>query len=133
MHAALKIFGGGKAARWRLSAAVGAVAVVGASTVLAASPARADDYQQTCNTFHNWTECVSYDYTNGNVAVNALNGYSTSQNESLWGEIGSQVYSQAFNIPPHSWAGFSWHNGIPPGQVCAGIDSVQVVCGFFSN
>ena len=135
MHAALKIFNGGKlvtrATRWRLPAAVGTAAVIGAGTVLAATPAHADTYQQVCSTYHSWTECVSYDYTNGNLAVNALNGYSTSENEALWMDVGPLVHSQAFNIPPHSWAGFAWHFGNPPGPVCAGIDSVQIVCGTF--
>lgn len=135
MHAAVKIFNGGKlitrATRWRLSAAVGTVAVIGVGTMLAASPAHADTYQQTCSTYHSWTECISFDYTNGNLAVNALNGYSTSENEALWMNPFMRVRSEAFNIPPHNWAGFSWHSGNPPGDVCAGIDSVQIVCAFF--
>jgi hypothetical protein len=135
MHAALKIFSGGKlvtrATRWRLPAAVGVAAVIGAGTMLAAPSASADTYHQACSTYHSWTECISFDYTNGNLAVNALNGYSSSQNEALWMNPFNSVRSEAFNIPPNSWAGFPWHMSFPPGYVCAGIDSVKIVCDTF--
>jgi hypothetical protein len=135
MHASVKIFSAGKppshAIRWRLSAVVGTMAVIGVGTVMVASPAHADTYQQKCSTYHSWTECISFDYTNGNLAVNALNGYSTSENEALWMNPFMNVRSEAFNIAPHNWAGFAVHMGNPPGDVCAGIDSVQIVCTFF--
>jgi hypothetical protein len=135
MHAAIKIFGRRKpvnrATRWRLPAAVGVAAVIGVGTVMVASPAHADTYRQACSTYHSWTECISFDYTNGNLAVNALNGYSSSQNESLWMNPFMMVRSEAFNIAPGTWAGFAWHTGNPPGNVCAGIDSVQIVCDVF--
>ncbi len=136
MHPALKVFKAGRAIPRRLAAALGAVAVTGASAVSVAPPARADVYNQVCQTYHSWTECVSYDWTNGNLAVNALNGYSVTQTESLWmKDAYGDLNSQGFNIPAHSWAGFSWHWGPISSEIeiCAGIDSVKIVCDSFSS
>lgn len=136
MHAALKIFSGGKLAtrggRLRLLAAVGAAAVIGAGTALAASPARADSTEQECNSYHSWTECITFDYTNGYLTVSAYNGYSTTETEALWMQFGDYTNTQAFNIPSHHTAGFSWY---APGanDVCAGIDNVQIVCHTFAG
>jgi len=123
----------GIARRRRLSAAVGAVAAIGASTVLVASPAYADNVEQWCNTYHSWTECISMDWTNGYLAVNALNGYPTTQAAALWAKRGGVTLGlKGFNIPPHTWAGFPIYMGDqPPFTACAGIDSVQIVCGNF--
>lgn len=121
-------------ARRRLLAAVGAVAVIGASTVLVTSPAYADGTEQFCNSYHLWTECISYDFTNGNLAVNALNGYSTTEAAALWAERGNVTLGiKGFNIPPHSWAGFPIPLGAQsPFTACAGIDNVPIVCGSFA-
>jgi len=126
----------GRAIRWRLAAALGAAAAIGATAVSVAPPARADVVDQKCNTYHSWTECVSYDYNNGNLAVNALNGYSTTETESLWMEDSyNDVNSQGFVIPAHSWAGFSWHWGPIASEItiCAGIDGVKIVCQNFNS
>ena len=135
MHAVRKVFNGGQlkgAGRW-LSITVGTTALIGASAVSVASPARADSVNQVCNTFHSWTECISYDYTNGDIAVNALNGYSTTEAESLWFSYnGGIIASQGFSIPPNAWRGFSYYWGVlPADQVCGGIDSVTIVCTNF--
>jgi hypothetical protein len=140
MHPALKVSSGGqlvgRATRWRLTAALGAAAIIGASAVSIAPPASADTVDQKCGTYNSWTECISYDYNNGNLAVNALNGYSTSETESLWMEDSyGDVFSEGFVIPAHSWAGFSVHWGpISSGiEICAGIDSVKIVCNNFNS
>jgi hypothetical protein len=136
MHPTLKIFSGGKlfrrATRWQLSAVLGAAAVVGTGTVLTASPAHADTFRQSCNTYHQWTECVSYDYTNGVVAVNALNGYPAQQNNvSVAVSVDNQPFSEVFNIPSGNWRGFAVYNGFPPNEVCGSINTVLIVCGSF--
>jgi len=137
MHAAIKIFGGRKSRatrRRRLSAAAGAMAVIGVSAMLAAPSAYADNFEQYCNGYHSWTECISYDWSNGNLAVNALNGYSYAQTEALWIKVyGVMVANQGFNIPAHSWRGFPHFLGTGNSfSACAGIDDVQIVCGTFS-
>lgn len=121
-----------RANRLRLSAAVGAVAVIGAGTMLAASPASADFTQQECNTFHSWNECVSFDYTTGYLSVSAYNGYSTSQTEALWINVNGNTDTQAFVIPSHHSAGFRW-SFISANEACAGIDNVQIVCASFDD
>ena len=135
MHAALKIFSGGKLVPVgrRLAAVASSVAVIGAGTVLAASPAHAQDtVSQVCSSYHSWTECISYDFNNGNVAINAYNGYSTAQTESLTlitNPDGGQ-WSEGFTIPAGSWRGYAEHLGSEPsGSTCGSIDTVQVVCG----
>jgi hypothetical protein len=132
MHAALKIFSGGKRGvhSRRLSAVAGIVAVIGAST-MAASPAYAQDkVAQTCQSYHSWTECISYDFTNGNVAINAYNGYSSSETESLTlitNPDGGE-WSEGFTIPAGNWRGFSEHVGIEPtGDNFGYIDNTLVV------
>jgi hypothetical protein len=121
-----------RATRLRLSAAVGAAAVIGAGTVLAASPARADYTQQSCNTFHSWNECISFDYTNGYLTVSAFNGYATSETEALWIKVGPYSNTQAFDIPSFHAAGFSWHYPAA-NDACVGIDNVQIVCASFEG
>lgn len=118
--------------RRRLSVAAATIAVAGGS-MLTASPAYADYVTQNCNVYHSWTECISYDYTNGNLAVNALNGYSTTQVEALWMSLnGSQVDNRGFSIPPHTWAGYAHDYGSQnPFTACAGINNVQIICASF--
>lgn len=136
MHAALKIFSGGKLAtrghRLRLLATVGTAVVIGAGATLAASPARADSTEQKCNSYHSWTECITFDYTTGYLSVSAYNGYSTAETEALWMEVGVNTDTETFFIPSHQTASFSWH---APGanDVCAGIDSIQIVCHTFAG
>lgn len=139
MHPMLKVFNGGKlsrrATRRQLSAVLGAAVVVGAGTALTASPAHADAFQQVCSTYHSWTECVSYDATDNVVAVNALNGYSTQQNNvALAVSIGNNPFSEVFNIPSGSWRGFgvSWSiSPFHPEEICGSINTVPIVCGSF--
>ena len=136
MYAALKIFGGGNpgAVRWRrFSAMVGTAAVIGAGTVLAASPAHADTYTQSCSAYHSWTECISFDYTDQVIAVNAHNGYSTEETEALWISVGANVVAtKGFDIPAGSGAGFGIATpDIPSNTVCGGIDNVRIACANF--
>ncbi|MBF9073952.1 hypothetical protein [Streptacidiphilus fuscans] len=130
------MFGFVKARRLRrLSATLGAVAAIGVSTVVVAPSAHADDYVQHCGTYHSWTECISFDYTTETTAVNALNGYSYDQTESLYYEFhNGQVFSQGIDIPAHSWRGFSEEGAFPANSdpVCAGIgDVANIVCADF--
>jgi hypothetical protein len=131
MHAVFKIFGNRKLVtpRWRLSAIAGTVAVIGASSALAAAPAYAQDkVTQVCQSYHSWTECVSYDFTNGNIAINAHNGYSTSETEALTIQAIGTGWSEAFTIPAGGWSGFSEHLGSEPTGTTIGlIDNVLVV------
>ena len=136
MYPALKIFGGGNPAalRWRrFSAVVGAAALVGVGTTVAASPAQADTYTQKCAAYHSWTECISYDWTNGNLAVNAINGYSTTETEALTITLGGiTVATQAFDIPPGTGRGYAvYWGGAPADPACAKIDSITIVCDTF--
>jgi hypothetical protein len=134
MNPPLYVFSGRKlvsrAIRWRLAVALGAATVMGASAVAVASPARADDVVQDCNTYHNWTECISYDYTNGNLAVNALNS-GNAGNHSVWmvNTPPSEVFSASFNFSAGHWVGFAEHTP-PRSEVCGGIDSTTIVCSF---
>jgi hypothetical protein len=115
-----------RAIRWRL-APITAAAVIGASAVAIASPARADEVHQACNTYHNWTECVSYDYTNGNLAVNALNNGNAGTHSVFLENYPSAVYSESFNFSAGNWVGFAKHT-MPATEVCGGIDSTTIVC-----
>jgi hypothetical protein len=109
------------------------VALVGASTVLAASPAYADDpVVYFSNTYHSWTGYISYDYALKTISVNMINGYSTSQTEALWISIGGdKIETQGYVIPAGSGAGFDIGAPIVFAQVCGGIDTVTIVCGTF--
>jgi hypothetical protein len=134
MQIASSTFGDGKPrATWRrLSAAVGVVAAIGAGTVFAASPAHADAYRQSCATYHSWTECVSFDYTDNVLAVNATNGYSVAETEALWISVGSSKTTEGFDIPAGGARGFGIGlPGVPLTRVCGGIDTVQIVCTTF--
>jgi hypothetical protein len=132
MNPPLSAFSGGKlasrAARWRVAAALGAAAVIGASAVAVASPARADVFDQTCNTYHSWTVCVSLDDTSGNLAVNAVNS-STAGNHSLWMTVDpGELYSESFYFSAGSWVGFAKYQADAFTEVCGGIDSTEIVC-----
>jgi len=134
MPTAPKIFDSGKPGvrrGRRLAAVVSAMAAVCASVVLT-SPAHADEVTQACASYHSWTECVAFDYDTQTLSINALNGYSYSQVESLTIKTGGDQSSQGFNIPSHAWRGFSWkHTPEHNVPVFGFIDDVQVVFGYF--
>lgn len=110
--------------RWRrLSAAAGIAALTCAGTVLAASPASADT--PVCGYYHSWTECINY--SSGTLSVTAYNGYSVSEVETLW--LNTHYWGPV-DIPSGGAAGFGYATGGPI-HACAGIDSIQIVCGNF--
>lgn len=106
--------------RRKLSAAAGVAALVCAGTVVAASPASADS---ACGTYHNWEECVSF--SGGYISATAYNGYSTAEVETVW--VNSYSVS-GIDIPSGGSATVSYYFGYGPVHVCAGIDSVQIIC-----
>lgn len=135
MNTAFKLSrrGGSGTARRLLSAVMGAVAIAGGG-MLAASPAQADSTESHCTDYNSWQLCLSYDYTTGTYAVNALNDYSTSETEALWLKIdGTMVQNEAFVIPSHAWRGFGYKAGFGQYEECAGIDNVQIICEDFSK
>lgn len=111
--------------RWRrLSAAAGIAALTCGGTLLAAaSPASADT--PVCGYYHSWTECINY--SSGVLSVTAYNGYGVSEVETLW--LNSYYYGPV-SIPSGGSAGFGYSTGGPI-HACAGIDSVEIVCGNF--
>ena len=122
----LRLLGGGDSPAWR--------APWRWSVPVLYSPqplAHADTVTSYCANYHSWGECVSYDYSNGNYAVNAQNNYFTSEIEALATTIGNQCNTEAFVIPAHNSRGFAWNN--TPGDACAWIDNVEIVCGSFDT
>jgi hypothetical protein len=116
-----------RAIRRRLAVALGAAAVIGSSAMAVASPAMADQYVQYCQTYHSWTECISFDPNNGNLAVNALNN-STVGNHSMWlTNYPGGTHSQVVYFSAGNWVGFPVHQ-TPGSQVCAGIDTTTILC-----
>ncbi len=113
------------ASRWRrFSAVAGVAALACAGTVIAASPASASE---SCGSYHSWTECIQF--TGSRLEVNAYNGYGVAETETLW--LNSYT-SPVLIIPSGQWTGW-WGYNVPGGPIhaCAGIDSVQIVCGNF--
>jgi len=106
--------------RRKLSAAAGIAALVCAGTVVAASPASADS---ACGTYHNWEECVSF--SGGYISATAYNHYSTGETETVW--VNDYAVSGIY-IPSGGSATVSYYFGDGPVHVCAGIDSVQIIC-----
>lgn len=135
MNSPLNIFSSGKlagrASRWRLAVAVGTAAAIGASAVAVATPARADDVDQTCVTYHSWTVCVSHDWTTGKTAVNGMNTGNAGLH-SLFMNLYGDVYSSAHNFTAGQWYGFA-ENSVPIGseKVWGGIDSTTIVGQYF--
>jgi hypothetical protein len=90
--------------------------------LLTASPASAADiFNQVCNYGYAGTEiCISYDYTDGNTAINVDNGSQSS----LYADLqiiyaGGGASQNGITISPVSWYGFSHHLGVAnPGQIC---------------
>lgn len=113
------------ASRWRrFSALAGVAALACASTVIAASPASASE---SCGSYHSWTECIQF--TGGGLYVSAYNGYSSGYTENLW--LNNYSFDGIY-IPSHQWS--AWYGYTVPGgpiHACAGIDSVQIICGNF--
>ena len=110
----------------RLAAVAGLVGLVGAGSVVAASPAFADSVGSNCSVYHSWTECLSYDYTTGNFGLAATNGYGVSEKETLWFTVNGYKYSDTFTIPSGGTDSFGVHTG--SGYACEGIDSVTFYC-----
>jgi hypothetical protein len=110
----------------RFAAAATVAALVGASTVLAASSASADTIVTHCAVYHSWTECLSYDYSNGTYGLAATNGYSVSEYETLWFTVGGTQYSDTLTIPSGATRGFG--ASAPAGYACEGIDNVTFYC-----
>ena len=111
-------------ARWRrLSAVAGVAALTCAGVVLAASPASADS--RVCGSYHSWTECI--DYSSGILSVDAHNGYSVTEVETVWLNT---HYDGPIAIPAGDDLIFGFSTGGPI-HACASIDSVQIVCGNF--
>lgn len=91
------------------------------SGLLTASPASADSYNQVCQYGIANTEiCVSYDYTNGNAAMNVFNNSQSSLYVDLsMSYEGGGTFENGITISPISWAGFAHHLGTAhPGQIC---------------
>jgi hypothetical protein len=133
MYPVLKIFNDVEAAVIRWSR-LGVVAAVGVSAALVASPAHATSPPESCAGYHSWTECVSFNDADSDLAVNVENGYSVAQNEAVWITVnGSAVTNQSIDIPANSWRGYAQFYNLPEAaEVCAGIGVVQIVCGIFS-
>ena len=132
MNSPLNVFNSGKlasrASRWRLAAALGTAAVIGAGTVAVASPARADDVEQDCVTYHSWTVCISYDWT---TKVTAVNGRNTGNagSHSLFMNVDGTTFSRAYTFTAGQWYGFS-ENTVQPSDIIktwGGIDSTSIV------
>jgi hypothetical protein len=101
-----------------LAGSVAALAIGGALT---ASPAFADTFSQSCNNFTQFEVCISYDYTNGNAAVNVLNEQNVTQSYimDLVQTRTNTAEIEHATIAPYSWFGFPWHLGeASPGQLC---------------
>lgn len=107
----------------RFSAVAGVAALACAGTVVAASPASASEQ---CGSYHNWTECIQY--SGGVLAVNAYNGYSVAETETLW--LNNYSFGP-ITIPSGQWSGWYGYTTGGPIYACAGIDSIQIVCGSF--
>ena len=113
------------ASRWRRFSAMAGVAVLAcAGTVVAASPASASEQ---CGSYHNWTECINF--TGTVLEVSAYNGYGVAETETLW--LNNYSFS-GITIPSGHWS--AWYGYTVPGgpiYACAGIGSVQIICGGF--
>lgn len=117
--------------RRKLAATVAAAGIL-TSGVALASPAmaagiRPDSTTQHCDSYHSWTECLTYNYSDGEFTVAAYNGYDVAEYEDVW--IGG-IASASFTIPSGDWGSYSVSAGAPS-SACAGIGSVTIVCGSY--
>lgn len=116
----------------------GRTAIVLAAAVTAAgffvasggSASANDSTSEYCSTYHSWTECITYDFTQYVLQVTAYNGYGVAENgENVW--IGSSGEGKNFNIPAFGTYGYGQDASIDNQQFCGGIGSQTIVCGSF--
>ena len=112
----------------RRTAMVLAVAVTAAGLFVASDRGASanDAVSEACNSYHDWTECITWDASAGILTVNAYNGYYVTEDENVW--IFDQSVSENLAIPSGDSYGFGLYT-TDPGSVCAGIDSLTIVCG----
>lgn len=120
--------------RSRLLSAVAIVSALAFGGVVAtAGVASADDnWKQYCSGIYGGLmTCISYDYTNGNLAVNAHNGNSNGLGYAMVmiRVRHNNVFTKATNsedvLPGNSWLGEPLYWGRPPGA--------DQVCGFLTG
>jgi hypothetical protein len=114
----------------RRTAMVLAVAVTAAGLFVASdgSASANDSISEDCNTYHSWTECITYDSSEGFLQVTAFNGYVTTEEETVSMVAGGLSYGEVFDIPTFDSSGLGFYTSAP-GYVCAYIESQKVVCG----
>lgn len=114
----------------RRTAMVLAVAVTAAGLFVASGVGASanDTVSEACSTYHDWTECITYDSSADLLEVNAYNGYGVTEDETVW--LTDEAMGENFSIPSFASYGYGVFSN-DPGSQCAGIDSQTVVCGNF--
>ena len=114
--------------RRRLAVAVSVAAMVGASSVLAASSASA---APGCGSYHSWSGCVGYNGTAYTYSIR--NGYSVLETETFSISVdGTKESWVDFTIGVGQTLTFTWVRDIAAGEVCGEVDSATIACQDYS-
>jgi hypothetical protein len=90
-----------------------------------------DAISEACNTYHSWTECITYDSSTDVLQVSAFNGYVFEEEETVSIQASDdQDEGEVMDIPTYDSSGLGFYTS-DPGHACGYIDSQEVVCGTF--